>query len=107
MNDIFKNRKTHILDQKTPRKNTTEKGWLRKTIDDTGFLHGTDDNPALILSSGCEYYYKHGFLHILSGAAIIEPSGDEKYYIEGNFIESKKEFIRITRLLKLQSLDIF
>jgi hypothetical protein len=105
MKDIFKNRVPHLLDQASPRKHPLE-AYSFKNNDDNGFLHSNGDSPALILSSGTQYYYKHGWLHRLNGAALINKDL-EQYFIEGKFIEDKGEHTRLSRLLKIQSLDLF
>lgn len=105
-NNIFKNRAVSNLDQVAPRKIPLG-AYTEKTVDENGFLHSKKGEPALIMATGTKFYYNHGWLHRLNGAAIIHDDGREEYFIEGKFIETKEEHIRYARLLKIQSLDLF
>jgi hypothetical protein len=105
-NDIFKNRVASNLDQVAPRKIPLG-AYIIKTVDESGFLHSKKDKPAIEMATGTKFYYNHGWLHRLNGAAIIHEDGREEYFIEGKFIPSKEEHTRYSRLLKIQSLDLF
>jgi hypothetical protein len=105
-NNIFKNRVASNKDQVSPRKIPLS-AYIKKTVDESGFFHSKDDEPALLMDSGTKFYYNHGWLHRLNGAAIIHDDGREEYFIEGKFIETKEEYIRYSRLFKIQSLNLF
>jgi hypothetical protein len=106
MNDIFKNRIASNLDQVAPRK-TPLGAYTDKTTDEQGFLHSKNNEPALIMATGTKFYYNHGWLHRLNGAAVIHDDGRLEYFIEGKYIETNEEHIRYSRLFKIQSLDLF
>ena len=97
--------KTHIFDQKTPRKVGLSNP-LETYRDENGFLHA-ENQPALVYRDGSEYYYNHGLLHNLNGFALINKTeNDKRYYIFGKYIEDEREYKKIVRLLKLTDLGM-
>lgn len=102
LDEYFKNRKKHILDQVAPRTSAIGNGVKEVYVDESGFLHRCEE-PAVIFSNGTKIYYWHGWLHRLDGAAKIE-AGKEYYYIEGKYIEDLAEFKRLSRLYKFKEM---
>lgn len=105
----FLENKTHILDQKKPRKKATfnidnvskNNIPIKTNLDLNGFLHNENDEPAIVYKDGTKVWYKHGFKHRLNGAAQIDSSGKKYHYIEGKYIKPEK-FKKYSRLYKLK-----
>jgi hypothetical protein len=104
--NIFKNRELSSLDQSAPRKIPLG-AYTNKTVDEQGYLHSKNDEPALVMATGTKFFYNHGWLHRLNGAAVIHFDGSLDYFIEGKFIPTKDEHTRYSRLIKIQSLNLF
>ena len=56
---------------------------MLETRDDQGRLHSFDDQPAQLLPSGQERWYRHGVLHRDGGPAIVHANGSTKWYQDG------------------------
>jgi hypothetical protein len=102
INELYKNRPKHVLDQIVQRKLVIGSTY-EQHYDIEGFLHN-DDEPAVIYPSGNKLYYWHGWLHRLDGPAKIDITYGEMYYLYGYYIDSKEEFAKTSRILKLKKL---
>ena len=61
-------------------------GW-KVLLDENRNYHSYNDMPAIIVSNGSKFWYKHGKLHRDNDLpAIVRSSGTQEYYIDGKFI---------------------